>query len=263
MKKTTLLNVLLSICLLFTFNPKTQQQKFNKIIYEESRALTQEQAPVSDIIGKVTFSNTLSKVNYDLVCEFKEQEKKKLAEKIAKNQKKKKEKRRRQNLQNLYVPPAGADEEIAVNFTSHIIVEDSTKNKSWGSLDKMINNAYKYIGVPYRWGGRTPKGFDCLWFTVFIFKKIGYQLPGCAQTIAHCGKYIKKSELKKGDILFFKSRNIRNPRIGHLATVSEIKNGEVFFIHASVKGIRITSLNSNYYKQRYITARRIVKETTS
>lgn len=259
MKKTTFLNVLLSICLLFIFNFKTQRLKFNIQIFQESRALTQEQAPIAEIVGQITLSNTLSKVNYDLTCEFKAKQKKEIAEKIAKVEKKKQEKIRRQNLQNLYVPPTGADEEIAVNFTSQVILEDSTKNHNWGSLDKMINNAYKYIGVPYRWGGRTPKGFDCLWFTVFIFKKIGYQLPGCANTIAHCGKYIKKKELKKGDILFFKSRNIRNPRIGHLATVSEVKNGEVFFIHASSKGIRVTSLKSNYYKQRYITARRIVR----
>ncbi len=125
--------------------------------------------------------------------------------------------------------------------------------------DSLLQNAKQYFGIPYKWGGNSLKGFDCMWFTVRIFKDIGYKLPASLRRIARLGKHIEKNELRKGDVIFFKGRNRRSPRIGHAGTVYEVKNGEVYFVHASsVRGISIGRLNSNYYKKRFITARRLI-----
>ena len=126
-------------------------------------------------------------------------------------------------------------------------------------IDAMLSASMRFLGTVYRWGGKSERGFDCLWLTVTIFKQIGYKLPGNANSMSRCGVAVQKKDLKKGDILFFKGRNSRSSRIGHVATVSEVKNGEVFFIHASCRrGVILTSLNSDYYRLRYIKSRRVV-----
>ena len=39
------------------------------------------------------------------------------------------------------------------------------------SADMVIDEANRYLGTPYRWGGKTPEGFDCAGFTRFIYLK--------------------------------------------------------------------------------------------
>jgi cell wall-associated NlpC family hydrolase len=58
-------------------------------------------------------------------------------------------------------------------------------------------------GVPYRYGGSTPRGFDCSGFTSYVYRKVGVRLPHSATGQMHRAKRISRSQARKGDLVFF------------------------------------------------------------
>lgn len=124
--------------------------------------------------------------------------------------------------------------------------------------DSVISEATKYIGVPYKWGGKTPKGFDCAGFTRFIYGKFGVSLAPSAAPQYKVGIKVKKNELAVADLVFFGGRR-HLKTIGHVGIVTSVgSDGSFEFIHASSTGIRITSSEDNYYVKRYIGACRVI-----
>jgi hypothetical protein len=114
----------------------------------------------------------------------------------------------------------------------------------------IIDTAYKYMGVPYVWGGTTPKGFDCSGFTQYVFKQHGISIPRVTQSQVLTGRPVSKSNLKKNDLVFFNTYTTN----GHVG----IYIGAGNFIHASSSsGVTIGNLSSSYWKKKYSTARRI------
>ena len=106
-------------------------------------------------------------------------------------------------------------------------------------------------GTPYQYGGQTLKGVDCSAYVQNAYQHaLGYSLPRTTRTQIKKGKKIAKSELKVGDVVFFKiSRNGFHNGV-------YIGNSE--FIHASSsKGVTISNLNNPYWKRTYLTARRM------
>ena len=118
--------------------------------------------------------------------------------------------------------------------------------------EKLIEIAKNYIGVPYVWGGESPKGFDCGGFTKYCFGKMGVKLSHTAQI--NYGAKVSYGELKKGDLVFFSSGS---QRYGHVGIY--ISGGK--FIHAPTPGKRvcIDTLASGYYYTHFTGARRILK----
>jgi cell wall-associated NlpC family hydrolase len=78
--------------------------------------------------------------------------------------------------------------------------------------------------------------------------------------MAEYGKTVRLSEVKPGDLMFFKGSNINSSKIGHVALVVDVSNEDgIKFIHASSsKGITIDKFNgSKYYVPRYVTTKRL------
>ncbi len=130
------------------------------------------------------------------------------------------------------------------------------------TADLLIDYASKYIGTPYRFGGRTPKGFDCAGFARFAFLRYGYDLPGWCGAQAKLGTEVSDTRnLQRGDLVFFGGRH-KSKVIGHTGIVVEANatTGVFRFIHSSTTaGVIISRSTEPYYKERYITARRILK----
>ena len=119
--------------------------------------------------------------------------------------------------------------------------------------DKIVATAKKYIGVPYVWGGESPKGFDCSGYVQYVFKMHGISLNRTTETQYKHGSYVSKSNLKPGDLVFF--QNTYRAGISHVG----IYIGSGQFIHASSsKGVTISNLSSSYYTSHYYGARRIL-----
>jgi cell wall-associated NlpC family hydrolase len=109
----------------------------------------------------------------------------------------------------------------------------------------IVNDAKKYIGTPYKYGGTSAKGFDCSGFTQFIYKRNGIDIP---RTVTEMEKSFKKTKNPSiGDIVTFNNPN----HVGILV-------GNNKFIHASTsRGVVIDNLSDSWYKKRlngYFTA---------
>ena len=129
------------------------------------------------------------------------------------------------------------------------------------TADLIIDYASKYIGTPYHYGGRTPKGFDCAGFARFVYLRYGYDLPGWCGAQARHGIEVRDTRtLQHGDLVFFGGRN-QSKVIGHVGIVveSNAETGVFRFIHSSTTaGVIISRSTEEYYKNRYITARRLL-----
>lgn len=122
-----------------------------------------------------------------------------------------------------------------------------------GDADELISNAMGFIGVAYRFGGTSPTGFDCSGFMQYVFRKaFAVNLPRTSAAQASVGSYVSRSELRPGDMVFFRTHGSRISHVGMYI-------GNDRFIHAPRTGkrIEITSLSSKYWNARYATARRV------
>ncbi len=124
-----------------------------------------------------------------------------------------------------------------------------------GKADAVIKTAKKYIGTRYRFGGTTPKGFDCSGFVQFIFKQNGFAIPRTADEQYKLGQRIKKrAELEPGDLVFFSTYEKGASHCG-------VYLGKNQFIHvSSSKGVRIDSLDDSYWKPRWYGGKHIIKK---
>ena len=132
----------------------------------------------------------------------------------------------------------------------------SSGRRSSGSQDEagdLIMNAMSLIGLSYRFGGNSPtQGLDCSGFMQYIFKRsMGITLPRTSAEMATVGQQVDRANLRPGDMVFFGSGG----RVSHVGMYI----GNDRFIHAPRTGrdIEITSMNGNYWKSGYITARRV------
>ncbi len=124
-----------------------------------------------------------------------------------------------------------------------------------GANTDIVRSAYSYRGTPYRYGGSARGGFDCSGFTSYLYRQKGVNLPHSARAQATMGQEVDKANLKAGDLVFF---HTVTPGISHVGMYV----GDGKFVHASSRrsgGVRVDSLNSGYYNQRFRGARRYSK----
>jgi hypothetical protein len=128
--------------------------------------------------------------------------------------------------------------------------------------DSVIKEAQKFIGVPYKYGGTTGNGFDCSGFTAHVFSYFSISLPHSANEQSLMGNLVALNECAKGDLIFFKGRSSRLPKVGHVGIITEKKDSVITFIHASThSGVTISSLDESYYNKRYLGIRKLINDS--
>lgn len=116
-------------------------------------------------------------------------------------------------------------------------------------MDKVID---KTIGTKYVSGGISTNGFDCSGFTMYVFDKIGINLPHQSGSQYKMGTAISRDDLRAGDLLFF---NTNGKGVSHVG----IYVGDGKFAHASSsRGVTISSLSDKYYVNTYVGAKRVM-----
>ena len=102
--------------------------------------------------------------------------------------------------------------------------------------------------------------FDCSGFTSYLYDQMGIKLNRSSRAQYTQGEAVDNSNLQTGDLVFFSSpRSGRG--VGHVGIVVDYDpmNGNFSFIHASIKGVKVSQSNEPYYSRRYIGARRITE----
>ncbi len=133
----------------------------------------------------------------------------------------------------------------------------SDSSTSSSKADKVISFAKTLLGKDYSWGAEGPNSFDCSGYTYYVFKKsAGITLPRVSKEQSKYGTYVSRSDVKKGDLVFFDTDGSNNGVVSHVG----IYMGDGKFIHASSSKdeVVISDFNSSYYKGAFVNARRVL-----
>lgn len=136
---------------------------------------------------------------------------------------------------------------------------DADYNYDFVAIDNVLDEAFSHIGARYRSGHSGPNAFDCSGFTSYVYGKLNIQLNRSSRDQYNQGEAVGKGDLQSGDLVFFTSpRSGRS--IGHVGIVVDVNhiNGSFNFIHASIKGVKVSNSNDAYYARRYVGARRVM-----
>ncbi|MBM7648408.1 hypothetical protein JOC78_001350 [Bacillus ectoiniformans] len=120
------------------------------------------------------------------------------------------------------------------------------------NYDRLVPIAKKYIGVPYKWGGTTPYGFDCSGYIGQVYKEIGVTLPRTSRQMYQTGTPVSKSQLQVGDLVFFNTSGSGISHVGIYAGNNE------FIQSSSSKGVSTSTLSNTYWKSKYVGAKRVL-----
>ena len=118
------------------------------------------------------------------------------------------------------------------------------KKKASSKGRRALAYARRQLGEGYRYGGTGPDKWDCSGLTMRAWKSVGVRLPRTSQAQYRVGKKVKKSHLRKGDLVFFYSGR------SHVALYA----GKGKVIHASRPGRPVAYIKMKYMP--YAGARR-------
>ena len=127
-----------------------------------------------------------------------------------------------------------------------------SRGPSMATVKRLIQTSFQYVGVPYWFGGTTPRGFDCSGFTRYVFANIGIDLPRMADSQYGVGRAVATERLQSGDLVFFETYE---PGPSHVGIY--IGNGQ-FISATSSRGVVVADLFGHYWGERYLGARRVL-----
>ena len=101
-------------------------------------------------------------------------------------------------------PPAAAPAPVVrqAASTSRTVVRTQAPPPSV-SGNAVLQIAYRYIGVPYVYGGSSPSGFDCSGFTQYVYAKLGIHLPRTSSAQRYAGTVVSAANALPGDLMWY------------------------------------------------------------
>jgi len=111
--------------------------------------------------------------------------------------------------------------------------------------------AASLVGTPYRYGGSTPRGFDCSGLVYYTYRKTGVRIPRSTRSQYRHAVHIPRRDLQPGDLVFFKTDRHEVSHVGIYA-------GNDYFIHAPSRGKQVSfaSLDDGYWRTHFVAAGR-------
>jgi lipoprotein Spr/probable lipoprotein NlpC len=152
-------------------------------------------------------------------------------------------------------PGAPSAAELAASRDSlayHYYAQTLGLHLSFDENKDLLRTVTDWIGTPYRYGNNSRRGTDCSGFVTRVFHEVyGITLQRSSRSMFSTTKHIAKSEMKTGDLVFF--RRGKGP-IYHVGIY--LKNGK--FAHSATNGgVMVSSLNQPYYQRNFYAAGRV------
>jgi cell wall-associated NlpC family hydrolase len=135
---------------------------------------------------------------------------------------------------------ADAEETVTVQLEHTVISGAGAGSEKPGAKllgrPSVVEIAKRYLGTPYHWAGASPSGFDCSGFVMYVYSRIGIELPHSSWMLWRVGKPAARKDLRPGDLVFFNG-------LGHVG----IYVGRGRFIHSPQTGdvVRIQRLSDH------------------
>lgn len=146
---------------------------------------------------------------------------------------------------------------LSVKFSDLFLTKSILdKDEEKALKDKFIEIAEQFKSFGYKMGGSGNGYLDCSMFVKLVFEDFGINLPRTSREQFEIGIEVSRDELIPGDLVFF-SRNGRKEGINHVGIY--IGNNKFIHFSSSRKGLAIDSLESDYFKKRFIGAKRVLK----
>ena len=125
------------------------------------------------------------------------------------------------------------------------------------SVNAVLNLAAKQLGKPYVWGAQGPSSFDCSGLTYYVYKNAaGVTLPRVSSDQSRYGTTVSKSNLKAGDLVFFDTSGSNNGAVSHVGIY--VGNGEMIHASSSKEKIVQVSIETSYWNNAYVRAKRVL-----
>jgi cell wall-associated NlpC family hydrolase len=116
---------------------------------------------------------------------------------------------------------------------------------------RVVNYARKFVGVPYTWGGSSPRyGFDCSGFVSYVYRHFGISLPHSSYGDMSRGRAVLRKYLKPGDLVFFNGGSHVGIYIGGHRVIDAPHSGAVVHI----------STMTDWYSYAFDGARRLAHD---
>jgi cell wall-associated NlpC family hydrolase len=119
------------------------------------------------------------------------------------------------------------------------------------SRTRVVRTAYDMLGTPYRYGGESPRGFDCSGLVQFAYAQAGIAVPRSTRQQYAIAWPLPPEHLQPGDLLFFR---LNSRGVSHVG----IYVGDGKFIHAPSTGKRVDLANvkDGYWSRRLVSGGR-------
>jgi len=150
----------------------------------------------------------------------------------------------------------------STDIRSTVVIKNKVPNRKIDTrninAEDVVAFSETLIGTKYTYGSSVKdKGFDCSGFITYVFNHFKISVPRSSVDFTNAGTEIPIEDSKPGDIILFTGHNEKSGVVGHMGIITENKNGNLQFIHASEsRGVIISGMNS-YFIPRFVKVNRV------
>lgn len=159
--------------------------------------------------------------------------------------------KKKETSRSLETPRTKTSENSSENTKTSQEKETTTTVPVSGKGATVVETAKKYIGCSYVYGASGPSSFDCSGFTSYVFKQHGISLNRTAAGQYSNGVAVSRDQLQPGDLVMFGKSGINHVGI-------YIGGGQIVHAANKSRGVTTDTINSGYYNNNYVGARRVM-----